>query len=194
MSDTARDILDFQPASTEGLEEIYECTENHVESLDSRLVLTASEASAYLRMPLSTIYRRIKSAKFETRLGDDGVLRIILPVENAGDNRAVLTDPAGENQNEPPILGSSHDENQNEPTILADSPRDNQTTSAVSNAEFQTLLAIIADKDSRLEAATYRVGYLEAQLEGRDREIKLLTDSQHKPTWWQQFKAFFIKG
>lgn len=179
MSDTARDILDFQPASTEGLEEFYECTENHIESLDSRLVLTASEASSHLRMPLSTIYRRIKAAKFETRLGDDGVLRIILPVENTGDNQPVLTNPANGNQNEP--------------TITSDSHAENHTASVVSNADFQSLLAIIADKDSKLEAATYRVGYLEAQLEGRDREIKLLTDSQHKPSWWQRFKQLFVK-
>jgi hypothetical protein len=182
MSDTARDILDFQSVSTDGLEELYEQTENHVESLDSRLVLTASEASIYLGIPISTLYRRIKAGKFETRVAEDGALRIILPTETAGENH--------------PILTSQPSENQKQAEIPSDSQRvetENQSLPVFSNAQFESLLAIVAEKDRKLEAATYRVGYLEAQLEGKDREIKLLTDSQHKPSWWQRFKAFFVK-
>ena len=58
------------------------------------------------------------------------------------------------------------------------------------------------DKANReLQAATYRVGYLENQVSERENDIielntavKLLTDSQHKPSWWQRFKAFFVKS
>lgn len=47
----------------------------------------------------------------------------------------------------------------------------------------------------QLQAAVFRNGYLEAQLEGKDREIKLLTDTQQeqKPTWWNRFKQLFVK-
>lgn len=45
-----------------------------------------------------------------------------------------------------------------------------------------------------LEAATYRIGYLESQLSERQKDlesqreqIKLLTDSQHKTSWWARF-------
>lgn len=53
---------------------------------------------------------------------------------------------------------------------------------------------LIRDLQNQLQAASWRNGYLESKLEERDIQIKLLTDSQHKPSWWQQFKAFFVKG
>jgi len=43
----------------------------------------------------------------------------------------------------------------------------------------------------QLQGATFRNGYLEAQLEGREREIKLLTDSQHKSGFWKGFWSWF---
>lgn len=41
-----------------------------------------------------------------------------------------------------------------------------------------------------LDAATARILYLQEQLEQKDHEIKLLTDSQHKPGWWARFKKW----
>lgn len=46
----------------------------------------------------------------------------------------------------------------------------------------------------QLQGATFRNGYLEAQIEGRDREIKLLTDSQQKRGWWARFASWFVTG
>lgn len=50
---------------------------------------------------------------------------------------------------------------------------------------------------AKVEALTYRNGYLESQLhererdiEERDQQIKLLTDSQHKPGWWARLKKW----
>lgn len=50
---------------------------------------------------------------------------------------------------------------------------------------------------AKLEVLTYRNGYLESQLRERendlaerDQQIKLLTDSQHKPGWWSRFKKW----
>lgn len=46
----------------------------------------------------------------------------------------------------------------------------------------------------QLQGATYRNGYLEARLEGKEQEIKLLTDSQHKPiSLWQRVKEIFYR-
>ena len=39
-----------------------------------------------------------------------------------------------------------------------------------------------------LQAATWRNGYLEAQVESQETRIKLLTDSQHKQGWWPRLK------
>jgi hypothetical protein len=45
-----------------------------------------------------------------------------------------------------------------------------------------------------LEGATFRIGYLEAQLAERDQQIRLLTDSQHNPGWWARFKKWCAGG
>ena len=56
---------------------------------------------------------------------------------------------------------------------------------------------ILKELLAKLEVLTYRNGYLESQLRERendlserDQQIKLLTDSQHKPGWWAQFKKW----
>lgn len=57
--------------------------------------------------------------------------------------------------------------------------------------ELDRMLAVIQEKDRLLQAATFRNGYLEAQLEHREREIKLLTDNQHKRGRWVRFWSWF---
>jgi hypothetical protein len=47
-------------------------------------------------------------------------------------------------------------------------------------------------RDHHLQAANYRIGYLEAQLESERQQVKLLTDSQHKPSRWARFYSWFI--
>ena len=46
----------------------------------------------------------------------------------------------------------------------------------------------------QLQGATYRNGYLESKLEERDKQILMLTDSQHKGGWWAKFSSWFFKG
>ena len=47
-----------------------------------------------------------------------------------------------------------------------------------------------SELEAQLQAATWRNGYLEAQLEAERQQVKLLTDSQHKPGWWPRFKKW----
>jgi len=42
-----------------------------------------------------------------------------------------------------------------------------------------------------LDAATARILYLQDQLDQKDQQIKLLTDSQHKPSWWRKLASWF---
>lgn len=46
----------------------------------------------------------------------------------------------------------------------------------------------------QLNALTYRNGYLESKLEEREKEVKLLTDSQQKTSWWHRFGSWFVTG
>lgn len=58
--------------------------------------------------------------------------------------------------------------------------------------ELKSLLDVITKQAEKLEAASMRIGYLEARTENYEREIKLLTDSQHKRGWWARFGAWFL--
>jgi len=50
---------------------------------------------------------------------------------------------------------------------------------------------IVQELLRKVEALTYRNGYLEAQLSEKEVHIKLLTDSQHKKTWWSKVRCWF---
>lgn len=63
--------------------------------------------------------------------------------------------------------------------------------------QYEAQQEILKELLAKIEVLTYRNGYLESQLRERendlserDQQIKLLTDSQHKPGWWAQFKKW----
>lgn len=58
--------------------------------------------------------------------------------------------------------------------------------------ELKSLLDVITKQAEKLEAASMRIGYLEARTENYETQIKLLTDSQHKRGWWARFGAWFL--
>ena len=53
---------------------------------------------------------------------------------------------------------------------------------------------LLLSKDKDLQAASATIGYLKAQIEAQDQQLKLLTDSQHKGGWWAKFSSWFFKG
>lgn len=52
---------------------------------------------------------------------------------------------------------------------------------------------IIKELQTKLEAASFRIGYLQHQVESQESEIRLLTDSRHKSSWWLRFCSW-LKG
>jgi len=189
MSDTARDYQKTTSPDTNGLDDLFENPQldlsngshfdSRCESMSPDLVLTAAEASTYLKIPISTIYRRIKAGRFSTLEGADGTVRIILPPKIENENQPIPTFVSNDNQKVEVILSDSRD-------YLPE----NQMRTAGS---VDRLLTVIDEKDKKLEAATYRIGWLESQLQEREKEVKLLTDSQHKPGWWAKFSTWFFK-
>jgi len=55
----------------------------------------------------------------------------------------------------------------------------------------QDLQSKLAESNNQLQAASYRNGYLESQLQERDKEIKLLSDSQKKDGRWHRIWNWF---
>lgn len=58
--------------------------------------------------------------------------------------------------------------------------------------ELKSLLDVITKQAEKLEAASMRIGYLEARTENYEKEIKLLTDSQHKRSWWARLGGWLV--
>lgn len=60
------------------------------------------------------------------------------------------------------------------------------------NREIHRLLDIVEAQTAKLEAASMQVGYYKAQWEASQEAIKLLTDSQHKVSFWRKAWRWFI--
>jgi hypothetical protein len=84
--------------------------------------------------------------------------------------------------------------------VTQDNPQPQPRTGADNTEiiQLKTKLELMTDElkelKQQLQGASFRNGYLEAQMEGRDRDIKLLTDSQHKRGWWAKFSSWFMTG
>lgn len=80
--------------------------------------------------------------------------------------------------------GSTMDKNQ----VHAGSTVDLETVTVpeqtASMLETDRLWELLKEKDAKIEALIMRTGYLQAQMETKEEQIKLLTDSQHKQSWW----------
>jgi predicted DNA-binding transcriptional regulator YafY len=50
----------------------------------------------------------------------------------------------------------------------------------------------VSEAQREIQAAAFRNGYLESQLETEREQVKLLTDRQHKTGRWRRFYSWFI--
>jgi hypothetical protein len=57
-------------------------------------------------------------------------------------------------------------------------------------ADNDRLWKLLQEKDAKIEALVMRTGYLQAQIETKEDQIKLLTDSQYKSGWWPRLKSW----
>lgn len=184
MSDTARDYRTIEPASNiEGLEDFFDVDcqgETLVTPCDLEGVTgdfqdetegyTLAAAARKLGIPYTTFYKQVKAGKHQTVNGADGKQRIILKA-NPDDMPGVT-----------PVTPLSQEVTLG---VL-------QSSEGVTEAYH---LKIIEQLSSKLEGANYRIGWLESQLQEREQdveELKLLTDSQHKPGRWQRFRSWFF--
>lgn len=197
MSDTAREASNYQTvdtASTEGLSDFFD---DHSQTLisdqnESTQTLNPTQinpehwslqdAANKLNISVITVRRRLqkgtlKGYKIQGSNGPEW--RVISPNYST------------------PII----DKEQPDPTLVADHSHTKQTPANPDQAVITALLVRLSDIESKLldsqnalQSATWRNGYLESKLEERDNQVKLLTDSQHKPGWWAKFSSWFFKG
>lgn len=58
--------------------------------------------------------------------------------------------------------------------------------------DLSQLLEVIKAQAEKLEAANYRIGYLQSKVENQDEQIKLLTCSERDKSWWSEFVSWFM--
>lgn len=202
MTDTARDYKTLTTADTNGMDDLFECdaiamqcetgditsaTQCEAVDLEQSLLedCTIVEASQRLGVAPSTIYRRIKAGKYQTKSLMDGTVKVLLP--------RVVTMREAEN-----LITATQCEAVAADILPCEAAKSANATQreAVQNAssspEMNILSQAFDDMARKLEAATYRVGWLESQLQEREKDIKLLTDSQHKTSRWAVFKKWFL--
>lgn len=188
----------YQPASTasiEGLDQIFvEVAEDQADgqhvagpALAEGQAVSVLEAAETLNITRRSVLRLIhegklagakdgqgqwlvKTASIEKRL--NGKTPVVLDLTPLDSSLALGQDLSG------PSLAEGQDEGQH----------GGQDTVSSFNQE-QIMRELLA----KMEALTYRNGYLEAQLENQREQIKLLTDSQYKPGWWTKL-AHWFKG
>jgi hypothetical protein len=207
MSDTARDIQPTELVSTAGLDDLFEldanslilhapelelvrepganCTEP-VRELDG--YISVEKAAAIAGISVRAIQKRLKRGTL------DGVKT------KHGSTERWLVNSTALSLSQADASTAAHDAT----SLIVDASevelvRETGADGVESVRELDAPVVddykdkLITDLQNQLQAASWRNGYLESKLEEREREIKLLTDSQHKPSWWQRFKAFFVK-
>lgn len=219
MSDTARDYQTITPASTEGMEQLFEAVQDGVQGQLTEVqdtvsvglldvqdtvleTVTVVQAANLLNIDRRSIVRLINWKKLKASKDDKGKWLI--------DKQSVLERLSA--------LDSVHEKSLPEvqDAVLLENVEVQDTvlggvsslvdTVHAKNASVQdnvqpALLQIVEQQSQQLQqaytyldAATARVLYLQQQLEEKENEIKLLTDSQHKTGWWARFSSWFFKS
>ena len=190
MSDTARDYQSIQPASTDGLEEIFEVRE-----------LDASEDAHQVTDGSSVREQGANLIRLDANM---------LSVEAAAERLGISVRAVQKRLKKGTLTGRKEKTSHGERWLIEvrelDASEDaNQVTDGSSVREQGANLVRLdanhdADRDglikemqSKIEALTWRNGYLESQLENQREHIKLLTDSQHKLGWWPRFKKWCVE-
>jgi excisionase family DNA binding protein len=197
MTDTARDYQTLTAADTNGLDDLFAepvtRTDNNPDNaarLDSSakspddgqvtdLYWTPQEAAKFFAVSVRTIRRRLQ----------DGSL-----------SGYKLTGVNGPEWRVNPVTRT---DNNPDSAVKPDSPAsDSVTVSAQDNAPMIEKLfdylhekdELIQAKEKDLQTASATIGYLKAQIETQEKQLKLLTDSQHKRGWWAKFSSWFFKA
>jgi hypothetical protein len=192
MSDTARDYKKTEPASTEGLEDLFgplatpgqANTDQGLTTPDHPMTgLSIEEAAKALSVKPRTVLRRLQKGAL-TGFKIDGQFGPEWRVANFGP----LATPGQANTDQgltTPDQPNTHDSGVDGSELVAELRQ--QITELKTELDRK-----ISEAQREIQAAAFRNGYLESQLEAEREQVKLLTDSQHKTGRWRRFYSWFI--
>lgn len=147
--------------------------------------ITVIEASKLLNVDRRSVVRLLNWKKLSGRKDESGKWLVSKP--------SVLERLKSQDPVQDSVLVDVQDTVPQESDIILDVSNQTQTTIQ------DTALELVKQQSEQLkqaytylDAATARILYLQEQLEQKDHQIKLLTDSQYKPGWWARFCSWFI--
>ncbi len=193
MSDTARNIEYLHPASTDGLADLFASPDQTlinehgdpdrppISTLINPDHWTLPEAAEKLNLSLVTVRRRLQrgTLKGYKIQGVNGLEWRIHPPD-----QTLITDQT------PTLITEQGDSDQTPISTLINPDHHVLTALLARIAEVESKLS---ETQNALQSANWRNGYLESQLENHRDQIKLLTDSQHKLSWWELLKQFWLR-
>jgi hypothetical protein len=194
MSDTARDYQTIDSAATDGMEDLFDVVPTSADSLnqDADIVATVNdsgswvpviEAASSMRKSERTIQRYAKCGKLQAKTDKYG--RLLIWLATSANTPVSLTD----------YVATSADSNAGLATNVGSvATLVDNNPNLITTTDNKHLWDLLKEKDAKIEALLMRNGYLQAQAESAQETIKLLTDSQHKPSWWAKFSSWFFKG
>jgi hypothetical protein len=186
MGDPAIDLKN-NPLAIEGLEHVLESDDltvsDNVKIANEQMSDTVgqvigekvsiTEAAIRLGVSERTIQRRITRGQLTTEKDAAGRVHVICPTH-------------------PDTLTVNVGQPANTDGQLSDTVGHNEGTS-----DHDQLWDMVRGQAAKIEALTARNGWLESQLHEREsdiKELKLLTDSQHKRGFWARFGSWFMTG
>lgn len=174
------DLRTTDPVSTDGLEDLLEVEAIDIKSDSPDLSYegldpgqdywTVEEASRNLSVSQRTVFRRLKKGtlsgfKVDGPFGEEWRIEPVDP---------------GPEESRP---GSDR---------VHDPKKEAKSTHSYIESEIEFLRDLVKNQSSQLEAASNVIVYMKNQLESKDEQIKLLTDSQHQSSAWRRFTKWFF--
>ena len=200
MNATARDF-NSDPASTEGLEDLFPqgVLEHAEESSITQQGVLPEAAAIHLGLSVSGVLKRLRRGNLKGFKvpSKRGTKWLVCPTELPEGVLRNGKDSCLSNEGVLALSEESSEEslNVNEESSLLPTEVDWENQDCENDSSLGNSVNIdVAELLRKLEGATYRIGYLESKLEDREKEIKLLTDSQHKPSWWSRLSSWFSKA
>lgn len=193
MSDTARDYQTIDSASTEGLDSLFKAVATDADSLlpesddfattaDSGTWLAVTDVASIKRKSERTIQRYAKQGKLISKVDESGKLLIWMPTTAD----IILSSP------ETVATGADADQALNDHVVTNADKNGAAAKNVATSSETDRLWQLLKEKDAKIEALVMRNGYLQSQADTAQETIKLLTDNQHKTSWWARFSSWFF--
>lgn len=183
MDATARDFNQNLSANTSGLDDLFEVEVGPGNTKDYQVGPTAGlpvkEAAKLLGLSIKTVKDKLRK----------GTLIGFKKRDKYGETWLVSPNQEGV------VVPSSTWESLPTPADQGDAGVPGTTWQSLpqkTETELTVLVDLLEKKERELEAASYRIGYLESQLETERQQVKLLTDSQHRSGWWAKFMTWFL--